>query len=380
MESSGAGYFLYHSIGLYPGKAEEMAAALASFSGIWGACDDAQWPKVLRARAEFVKLWEGVIDAPAGSLTTCESVTAGLYSVLGALPPERLRGKRLLVAADCFPSLHFLLSGLQERLGFTLDTVPLRDGETWVREEDMLARLGPDVALTLVTLVTSTASYRADLGRLLPAIRAAGSMSVLDLTQGVGIVPFSAADHTPDIVVSTSLKWLCGAPGAGILHVRPDLLDECRPDLRGWFSQPDPFSWDLDGFDYAPDIRRFDNGTPGVIAAAGSVPALERLLADGMDARLAQNRALSARIVDALDAVGVPLASPRDADRRGGSVMADMGTPVTAASAVAVLREAGIFADARGRILRMSPGIVTGEGCLDSLPDFLTQARGQVDA
>ncbi len=383
MTQTDPGYFLYHSIGLYPGKAEDMAAALAAFSGSWGACDDAQWPDVLGERAEFVALWEGLIDAPQGSLTTCESVTSGLYSVLGALPPERLRGRRVLVAADCFPSLHFLLSGLQERLGFTLDTVPLRAGETWVREEDMLARLGPDVALTLVTLVTSTASYRADLDRLLPAIRAAGSLAVLDLTQGVGIVPFSVADHAPDIVVSTSLKWLCGAPGAGILHVRPDLLAECRPELRGWFSQPDPFSWDLDGFAYAPDARRFDAGTPAPLAAIASVPALRWHAAqDGKQdgdgdgaALLAHSRRLCGAILEAAPRLGLTPASPVDPERRGGSVMLRVPEGVEAAAVVARLRARRLHLDARGPILRLSPGIVTGEAhvarLIEALPDAL---------
>ena len=45
--------------------------------------------------------------------------------------------------------------------------------------------------------------------------------------------------------------------------------------MRGWFSQPDPFNWDITRFAYAPDIRRFDNGTPGVMAAAASLPALD---------------------------------------------------------------------------------------------------------
>ncbi|RWD43320.1 MAG: aminotransferase, partial [Mesorhizobium sp.] len=121
-----SGYFLYHSIGTFPGKAEQMAAALADFSRIWSAEDDGQWPAALAARQRFIDAWTRLIEAPQGTLTTVENVTAALYSLIGGLPTERLAGKRLLVAADCFPSLHFLLAGLAERFGFTLDTVPLR--------------------------------------------------------------------------------------------------------------------------------------------------------------------------------------------------------------------------------------------------------------
>ena len=367
------GYFLYHSIGLYPGKAEEMAAALSRFSDIWGAPDDAQWPTVLAARAEFLALWEALIGAPAGSLTTAESVTAGLYSVIGALPADRLQGKRVLVSADCFPSLHFLLAGLAPRFGFTLDTVPLRPGEAWVREDDVMARLGPDVGLTLVTLVTSTASYRADLQALLPAIRAAGSLAALDLTQGIGVVPFSVTGGA-DIVVSTSLKWLCGAPGAGVLYVRPDLLADCAPELRGWFSQPDPFSWDLDGFAYAPDARRFDAGTPAPLAAIASVPGLRWHATQDAGALLAHSQGLCAAILDAAAGLGLTPASPADPTRRGGSVMLRVPEDVDAGAVVAALRAERLHLDARGPVLRLSPGPVTTEADVARLIPALAAA------
>ncbi len=40
-------YFLYHSIGMYPGKVADMAAAMAGFAAVWGTADDAQWGTVL---------------------------------------------------------------------------------------------------------------------------------------------------------------------------------------------------------------------------------------------------------------------------------------------------------------------------------------------
>lgn len=360
-----AGYFLNHSIGLYPGKEQDMRGATSAFAEIWAAPDDSQWPRALAGRAEFVGLWEQLIDAPEGTVTTAESVTAALYSVLGALPAERLSGKRVLVAADCFPSLHFLLSGLAERRGFTLDTVPMRDGETWVREEDTIARLGPDVALTLVTLVTSIAGYRADLDALLPEIRAAGSLVALDLTQGIGVVPFSVADHAPEIVISTSLKWLGGAPGAGILHVSPDLLRDCRPELRGWFSQPNPFSWDLNAFFYAADARRFDAGTPAPLAAIASVPGMRWQAGQGSAALLAHAQDLGDAILDGLP--NFTPASPVDRARRGGSVMLRLPVGSDPAKVVAHLREAGLYTDARGPVLRLSPGATTTLDAVDRL-------------
>src|SRR5690606_10810510 len=164
--ADGSGYFLYHSIGQFPDKARLTAQALAQFCDLWGRADDAQWQQALQLRQQFIEHWCRLIHAPAGTLTGAENVTAALYSLIGSLP-ERHRGRRVLIAADCFPSLHFLLSGMAQRHGFVLDTVPLRPGEHWVRDEDVLARWGDDVAVALLTMVTSTASHRCDLSTLI---------------------------------------------------------------------------------------------------------------------------------------------------------------------------------------------------------------------
>jgi len=373
-DAADGGYFLYHSIGQYPAKAEEMAAALADFAHVWGRPDDAQWGHALGLKGRFLGLWRQVINAPEGSVTSCESVTAGLYALIGALPRTRLAGKRLLIAGDCFPSLHFLLAGLQERFGFTLHTVPLRPGESWVRDEDMIAAWGEDVGLALLTLTTSTASHRPGLAALVAHGRATGSLIGVDITQGVGIVPYDVGAPEVDFTLATSLKWLCGASGAGILHVHPRLIPDCQPEFRGWFSQENPFSWDLDAFRFAPDIRRFDNGTPAVLAAVASIPGLEWFLAQDRAALLAHNRALSSRIIAAADDLGLPLVSPRSEDQRGGSVMLDMGDAARAAQLVDDLRAKAVHADARSRILRLSPGCITTDGGVDRLLAALGRA------
>jgi len=243
------GYFLYHSIGLYPDKAQDMANALSEFAQVWGAVDDNQWPGVLEARAEFLSLWRALITAPEGTLTSAENVTTALFSILGGLPPERLRGKKVLIAADCFPSLHFLLNGMADRFGYSLETVPVRQGDFWVRDEDMLAAWDESVGLALLTFVTSTSSHRCDLETMIAHGHKMGSLVGVDLTQGIGIIPFSLLETPADFVISTTLKWLCGTPGAGIIQMRADLIAEVKPELRGWFSQDNPFSWDLEAFD-----------------------------------------------------------------------------------------------------------------------------------
>jgi kynureninase len=355
----GSGYFLYHSIGMYPGKAQQLSQALSALAGIWGKANDAQWAASLEVRGHFLERWRQYIAAPVGTITTAENVTTALYSLIGSLPDRHLRGRRLLIAADCFPSLHFLLAGMAERRGFVLDTVPLRSGESWVRDEDFIGRWGPDVGVALLTHVTSTASHRCDLQTLVAHGRTMGSVVGVDITQGVGIVPFDVESPRVDFVVSTTLKWLCGVAGAGVLQVRDDLLRECRPELRGWFSQENIFAWSLDGFAYARDARRFDHGTPSIMACAACIPALEWHATQDRAVLAAHNRLLVEAIIEAAPALGLALVSPRDAAERGGSVMFRLPAGADPSAVIQTLRDNLVFADCRGTTLRLSPGNVT---------------------
>ena len=367
-------YFLYHSIGQYPGKAQDLADAMAEFAGVWATPDDSQWGYALRKRAAFLDRWRAILNAPEGSVTTCESVTQGFHALLTALPERVLSGRRVLVAADAFPSNHFLLAGLEGRLGFTLDTVPMRQGASWVEPEDFLDRWGPDVGLALLTWVSSTTSHRLDLAPLVAQGRAMGSIVGVDVTQAAGLLLFDCLDPAVDFTISTSLKWMCGTPGAGILQVAPHLIAECEPEMRGWFSQNNPFNWDITRFGYAPDIRRFDSGTPGIVAALASLPALDWHASQDKAALLAHNRCLTDGLIATADDLGLDLVTPRSEARRGGSIMLMLPEDRSAPEIVGGLREAGITADCRGQVLRLSPGVMTTEQGAERLGAALREA------
>ncbi|WP_434054341.1 MAG: aminotransferase class V-fold PLP-dependent enzyme [Roseibium sp.] len=366
-----AGYFLYHSIGQYPGKEADLSDAMVELASVWSAPDDQQWPYMLGKRAEFIDLWCQLIGASDGSVTTCENVTQGVHMLTTSLPADLLRGRKVLVAADCFPSNHFLLSRLQERFGFELKTVHPRQGAHWVADEDMIAEWDGDVALALITWVSSTTSHKVDLEALVSHGRAMGSLIGVDITQASGLLPFSVLDPEIDFAVSTSLKWMCGAPGAGMLYVRPDLISDCRPELRGWFSQDNPFNWDIGAFVYAPDIRRFDNGTPAILPAAATVPALKWHAATDRVSLLHHNRLLCDILIEGLDDLGVGLLSPRNRAERGGSLMLDLATAEAASKTLADLNRAGYSADTRGASLRLSPGVQTTEDATRALLEVL---------
>ena len=365
--------FLYHSLGMYPNKARDLAGALAEFAFVWGRPDDGQWAYALGTRQRFIDRWRAILNAPSQSVTTFESVTGAFHALLASLPPGHLRERSVLVGADCFPSNHFLLQGMAAKYGFTLKTVPLRQGAAHVEDEDFLDHWTPQVGLALLTWISSTTSHRIDLGSMVAHGRRMGSLIGADITQGAGLIPFDVMAPEVDFAISTSLKWMCGTPGAGVLYLSPRLIAHCEPELRGWFSQPNPFNWDITKFALAADIRRFDNGTPGVMAALASLPALDWHAGQDPAAMLAHNRVLTARLIAAADELGLEMVNPSAETKRGGSVMLRLPDAHPAAEVVAQLRALGIYTDNRSQTLRLSPGVMSSLAGTERLITALTQ-------
>jgi kynureninase len=374
-DSDRAGWLLYHSAGLFPGQEAAVRSALDSFASSWCRPDLQRWDYGLAARRQVLDQWATLINAPAHAVFAAENVTDAFARFVGALGRQRLAGRRVLIAEDCFPSLHFMLRGLAPVLGFTLDTVPLTPHAAYVEDDAFIARWQDDVALAIITWVSSTASKRADLRRLAAHGRAQGSLIAVDITQGAGILDFDVMQPAVDFTASTTLKWLCGAPGTGLAYLNPALLDsELAPLVQGWFSQPDPFNWDLGRFALAADARRFDSGTPSFLPFVASAPGVSWRLSPAAGELRAHNLALSHRLIALSDAKGYRLRSPRDDAQRGGSVMVDLPAHIEPCELEATLARHGILVDTRGSTLRMSPGVLTTDEALDRLSALLPQA------
>ncbi|WP_436195525.1 aminotransferase class V-fold PLP-dependent enzyme [Paraburkholderia hospita] len=367
-----SGWLMYHSVGVYPGHQEAMTNALARFAATWCAPDDTRWDDALAARGRLLADWAALLGAHDADVFGAQNVTDAFARFLDGLSDHVLRDRTVLVAADCFPSLHFLLSGLAARRGFTLRTVPIREGEDYVRDEDFIEAWTGDVALALVTWVSSLTSKRVNLAAMCEQARHRGSLAALDVTQGIGILPFDL-DATPfDFVCGSTLKWLCGAPGTGLGYIAPHTLATgVEPAVRGWFSQEQPFNWNIDAFTYASDARRFDTGTPSVLPFVASQPGMTWLRGQPAGSVRTHNLALSHELIALVDENGYRLLSPRADDDRGGSIMVEVPAHLDAAQIVVRLKETGLFVDSRSRTLRLSPGVCTTRAGLERLAQCL---------
>ena len=143
---------------------------------------------------------------------------------------------------------------------------------------------------------------------------------MLDCYQSAGVVPLDVTALGVDFAVGGSVKWLCGGPGAGWLYVRPDLIGRLEPAEAGWQAHERPFAFEPE-MRYAPGVARFLTRHP---ERPGALHGDRRLRPRRGDRRRADPRELASAQTELLiglaDARGFEVRSPREPERRGGTV------------------------------------------------------------
>jgi selenocysteine lyase/cysteine desulfurase len=161
------------------------------------------------------------VDCSADCIAIVSSASYGIATAARNLPIKK--GQSILVLAEQFPSNYYPWQRVAKETGATLKIVAWPEDHDWTAA--VLNCLTPDVAVAALPHVQWTSGGQLDLVRIGEACRKLGVALVLDLTQSLGALPFSACDLEngvqPDFAVAASYKWLLGPYSIGLLYVAP---------------------------------------------------------------------------------------------------------------------------------------------------------------
>lgn len=353
-------YFLSHSVGLPPATAE--ADLTRDFFNPWAAGRADLWPLWLETIERWRRALAPVIGADAGDICPQTNISSALTKALFALPARAGRTK-IVLTEDDFPTAGFVLEQ-GKRLG--LEPVLIKGGPRLADPDAWAPAFADDVRLVHVTHVFSNSGVRTPVAEVVRRAKAAGASVIVDVAQSAGAVPVSAAQWTADFIVGTSIKYLCGGPGAAFLWVNPDGAADHAPADVGWFSHENPFEFDIRRFAYAAGAARFWGGTPSVapyvIARAGA----EAIAAAGPSDIDARSQALIDRLLARLPADSV-LSHAKPGERGAALIV----RPRDATAARAALKEMGAAHDERMGGFRFSVHLYTEEADIDRLATVL---------
>jgi kynureninase len=301
-------YLISHSLGPMPLGAERR---LAEYAHIWNtrgvrAWSEGWWEMPVTVGDQVGQL----IGAPPGSTVMHQNVTTAEAVVLSCFGFEGER-RRVVYEEDNFPSVRYLYQAQQAR-GAEIVVCP--DDAAIVEAIDERTLLVP------ISHVVFKTSLIQDVESIVRRAHEVGAHVVLDAYQSVGTLPLDVTALGVDFAVGGSVKWLCGGPGAAWLYVRPDLAERLEPTLVGWQAHARPFAFEPE-LDYAEGAARFLTGTPSVPALYAATAGYEIVEEAGVERIRANSVRQTELFIRLLDDAGFDVVSPRDPERRGGSVI-----------------------------------------------------------
>jgi selenocysteine lyase/cysteine desulfurase len=368
------------SLGALSDRAE---AYLDEFRERWHVMGASAWYEHWWGRLALLReRIEGLHGAPAGTMALLPSTSAALSGVIDALPTATasaaksqgapLRNRVVMSELD-FPTLAYQWATRPE-----LEVVILESPDGVGMDPQQYADAVDERTLFLATShVFYATGFVQDLQALADVARKSGAWSLIDGYHGPGQVPVDVASAGLDFYTSGPLKWLCGGPGLSYLYARQELIPELRPRATSWFATRNQFDFDLNGFEYHEDARRFEMGTPALPTVHTALGGQELLEEVGLDRVHARCAALRERLVEGCRASGLQLRIAEDPERRSSIVMVAMDDPK---AAVGELDRAGIVVDHRPGFVRVSPHVYNSADEVDQVVAELTRIRGDAAA
>jgi kynureninase len=351
-------YLISHSLGAMPRATFDNLQAYAETWAARGvrAWGEGWWEMPLTTGDEVAK----IIGAPPATVAMHQNVSVCQSVILSCFEPDPKRNK--IVYSDLeFPSVMYAYEAHARGGRFRVERVPTDDGMT-VSLERMLAAIDEETLLVPISHVLFKSAFLQDARAITERAHEVGALVVLDTYQSAGTVPFSVTDLDVDFCTGGSVKWLCGGPGAGYLYVHPRLHSTLEPKVTGWMAHEHPFAFE-GKMTYAPTIARFLHGSPAIPALYAARAGYAIINEIGVAQIRAKNTRQTTRLIEIADAAGFNVTSPRDADRRGGTVTVNLE------HAAAVTRELirrEIIVDFRpGAGIRISPHFYTKDEELD---------------
>jgi kynureninase len=299
-------YLVSHSLGAMPRKAAER---LAEFARMWAERGIRSW-----AEGWWETPWRvgdqigRIVGAPPGSTVMHQNVAIAEAVALSCFRPVDPRRNRVVYERANFPSVRYLYQAQPD-----LEVVLCES------DEEIAERIDERTLLVPITHVLYKSGEIQAVASIIRRAHEVGARVILDCYQSAGIVPLDVTALDVDFAVGGSVKWLCGGPGNGWLYVRPDLVEALEPTYTGWQAHARPFGFEEE-MEYAPGVARFLTGTPNVAAHLAGTAGYDLVEEIGVERIRERSLRQTQLLLDLADAAGFEVVSPRDPDRRGGTV------------------------------------------------------------
>jgi cysteine desulfurase/selenocysteine lyase len=194
---------------------------------------------------------------------------------------------------------------------------PAQIGELTV--EAVERTLTPKTKLVALASCSFISGFRIDIAAIGKLLRERGILFCLDAIQTLGAFP-TTVEHV-DFLSADAHKWLLGPVAIGVVYVKKELFDLCRPTLLGAWNIKAPNFVAQNQVEFVEGAQRYEPGVLNIPGVAGMKATIDLLLEIGIEKVAERILSIRSRLVFGLVELGfMPLGATTNASHFSGII------------------------------------------------------------
>ncbi|XOZ34171.1 aminotransferase class V-fold PLP-dependent enzyme [Halomonadaceae bacterium KBTZ08] len=362
---AGLAYLNHAAVAPWPQRASDAVARFATENSRLGAARYPQWLSVEeRLRHNLARL----INAPsAQDIALCKNTSEALSMVAAGLDWQE--GDEVIITSQEFPSNRIVWESLVDQgVRVRVADIDRQDVTPEGAIEDLIS---DRTRLLSVSSVQYGTGLRLDAHHLGALCESHGILFCLDAIQSAGAEPLDVQATGAHFAMADGHKWLLGPEGLAFFYVAPQWRDRLTLYEFGWHMIADRGNFERKDWEPAPDARRFECGSPNMLAAHALEASTGLLLEVGLEQVRERIDQRINHLVSGLDQVaGLTPVTPRESQRRLGILTVQVPGHKSQ-HLCQKLAEQQVICASRGGDVRFSPHFYTPYAALEQALDAL---------
>ncbi len=217
-----------------------------------------------------------LIGADSQNIALTRSTSYGINVTARGLDLDS--GDKVVLLCDQFPCIVYPWMNLENK-DIEIEFVSYRDGRIPVENID------PKAEVLAMSYVNFARGFKADLEEIVSFCDTNGIVTVMDVTQGLGVLDEKPARKGINVIACSGHKWLLSPVGTGFLYIEEDLAERIKAPFVGWFSLVKEGNFDsLVDYDFTlpEEATRYEIGSHPLPELAAFSASVEFLLNRGM--------------------------------------------------------------------------------------------------
>ncbi|MEP6636411.1 MAG: aminotransferase class V-fold PLP-dependent enzyme [Acidobacteriota bacterium] len=319
--------------------------------------------KWIAVKEQARRLAAEMIGARPEQVAFMRNTSDGLSTVANGLTWRA--GDNIVTFRNEFPSNIYPWLRVGNAFGVEVRMVEEREGR--IDLEELIGLIDAKTRLVAISQVQYASGFRSDLVRIGRAVRRYDALLVVDVIQGMGVLPLDVDAELIDVAAGACHKWLLTPEGIGLLYLSDRARERIEPTLVGWISVPNPDDYSNYEQGWNESALAWETGTFPTALVHGLDASLRLLKETGVERIAGYLEELTDYLCERLQASSYRVVSSRKPGEKSQIVCLRHTGRLSSMDLYAHLKDRNIVTAPRGDRLRIAPHLYNTLAEIDEL-------------